>query len=350
MTGDPSSPARPEHPTPENRGGLSRRSVLAAAGAVALVAGASLVRHVLSKKQSVFIASGQTYTGDLVRTIRDGLIASGLDPGTLRGKKVLLKPNMVEPARDRPQMTTHPSVILAAHEVFRGWGATVKVGEAPGHIRDTEFALWASRIGEALEGEQIPFADLNYEEVGFVANRGKVSRMRGLFFPGSVLEADYVVSMPKLKTHHWMGITCAMKNLYGTLPGIKYGWPKNVLHHAGIPETVVDINVTLPKTLAIVDGITCMEGDGPILGSPKEMGLIVCGTCPIALDATCARIMGLEPTMVPYLATGAKLLGALDDWRIEQHGDRWEPHLSPFQILDEPHLREMQAKPELLVT
>lgn len=351
MTGEsPSRQSRPGCPK-QGSGPVSRRSVLLAGGAAAaLLVGYPLLKHRFATKKPVFIASGQSYQGDLVRTIRDGLVACGLDPATLKGKKVLLKPNMVEPARDRPQMTTHPAVILAANEVFRGWGATVKVGEAPGHIRDTEFALWASRIGDALDAQKIPFADLNYEEVGFVPNGGKVSRLPGLFFPGSVLEADYVVSMPKLKTHHWVGITCAMKNLYGTLPGIKYGWPKNVLHHAGIPETVVDINASLPKTLAIVDAITCMEGDGPILGSPKEMGLIVCGTCPIALDATCARIMGLEPKLVPYLATGTRLLGPLDDWRIEQRGDGWERHHSPFQILDEPHLREMQAKPEILVT
>jgi uncharacterized protein (DUF362 family) len=341
----PESNATP--PTPS----VSRRGLLiGAAVATTFAVGYPLARRALASRESVFIASGQKYDGDLVRTIRDGLIASGLDSASLRGKKVLLKPNMVEPARDRPQMTTHPAMIRAANEVFRSWGATVKVGEAPGHIRDTEFALWASRIGDALDADQIPFGDLNYEEVGFVANRGKVSKLPGLFFPKSVLEADYVVSMPKLKTHHWVGITCAMKNLYGTLPGIKYGWPKNVLHHAGIPQTVVDINASLPKTLAIVDGITCMEGDGPILGSPKEMGLVVCGTCPIAVDATCARIMGLLPELVPYLAAGRRLLGPLEEWRIEQHGDRWQTHHNPFQILAEPHLLEMQARSDILAT
>ena len=73
------------------------------------------------------------------------------------------------------------------------------------------------------------------------------SPLEGLYFPRSVLEADLVVSLPKLKTHHWVGMTASMKNLYGLLPGIKYGWPKNVLHHAGIPQTVVDINASAPR-------------------------------------------------------------------------------------------------------
>ncbi len=127
-----------------------------------------------------------------------------------------------------------------------------------------------------------------------------------------------------MKTHHWVGITCSMKNFYGTLPGIKYGWPKNVLHHNGIPETVVDINATLPRTLAIVDGIDCMEGDGPIMGSLKRMGLVLVGTNLPAVDATAARIMGLRPERVSYLALAADRLGPIADERITQRGERWQ--------------------------
>jgi uncharacterized protein (DUF362 family) len=108
-----------------------------------------------------------------------------------------------------------------------------------------------------------------------------------------------------------MGMTATMKNLYGVLPGLVYGWPKNVLHHAGIPETVYDINASLPKLIGIVDGIDCMEGDGPILGSRKPMGLIVVGTNLPAIDATIARIMGMVPQRVPYLALVDKRLGTI---------------------------------------
>ena len=176
---------------------------------------------------------------------------------------------MVEPNRAIPFMTTHPTMIIAASEVFRGWGAEVRVGEAPGHVRDTEMAFIESGVGAALSDADLPFADLNYEQVGWRRNRGRISPLRGIYLSQNVLEADYVVSMPKMKTHHWVGITCSMKNFYGVLPGIKYGWPKNVLHHNGIPQTVVDINATLGNTLAIIDGIDCMEGDGPILGRSK---------------------------------------------------------------------------------
>src|SRR5688572_22586607 len=298
---------------------ISRRALLAGAGLVAAgIVGTRTVRQWLKQRASVFVAKHQTYGGPLVQTIRDGLVASGIDAGTLKGKKVLLKPNMVEPSRAAPHMTTHPAIILAAAEVFRGWGASVTVGEGPGHVRDTDMALAESGVREALDSAKLPFADLNYEEVAWVENRGRASKLAGFWFPRAVAEADIVVSLPKMKTHHWVGVTAAMKNLYGVIPGIKYGWPKNVLHHNGIPETVFDINASLPRTIAIVDGIDCMEGDGPIMGTKKPMGLVVVGTSPTAVDATICRLMDVNPRLVPYLALAADRLGPLDSRLIDQ--------------------------------
>ncbi len=333
-------PSEPIDPVAINRRALLIGGGLAAAGLI----GYPLVRRLLSTPAPVFIARGQRYDGPLRRTITDGLLASGMKPHEIRGRRVLLKPNMVEPIRSAPHMTTRPEVLLAAIEVFRDWGAEVTVGEGPGHVRDTEMALWESRIGEALDAARVPFADLNYEEVRWVSNASGESPLAGFFFPKSVVQADLIVSMPKMKTHHWVGLTASMKNLYGVIPGIKYGWPKNVLHHAGIPQTVVDINASLPPRIAIVDGIECMEGDGPIMGSPKQMGLIVVGNNPTAVDATIARLMGLEPSRISYLRLAAGKLGPLDERSIVQRGEDWQPLSSPFEILDQPHLRGLRLK------
>lgn len=328
-----------EAPTPQ----LDRRAMLLGSGAAVLgLGGFSLARGMWQESTATFVAAGQRYDGSLVQTIRDGLLATGINANELRGRRVLLKPNLVEPDRSAPHVTTHPAMILAAAEVFRSWGAKVMVGEAPGHVRDTELVLINSGVGEALESAGLPFADLNYESARWVKNAGGQSPLEGFYFPKSIVDADLIVSMPKMKTHHWVGITGAMKNLYGTLPGIKYGWPKNVLHFAGIPQTVVDINCSLPKTIAIVDGITCMEGDGPIMGSPKEMGLVVIGTNPTAVDATLARMMDVDPRQISYLAIAENRLGPLCPKRIEQRGERWQPHVDPFQILDVPHLRGLR--------
>lgn len=323
---------------------IDRRTLLVGSSLIAAgVVGYPVMREMLRGRAPVFVARNQRYGGNLTQTIHDGLLSCGLQPASLRGKRVLLKPNLVEPTRLAPHMTTHPAVILAVAEVFRRWGAQVRVGEGPGHVRDTEMALVESGVQEELDRAELTFADLNYEEVTWVRNRGKASRLAGLYFPQSVSEADLVVSLPKMKTHHWVGMTGSMKNLYGVLPGIKYGWPKNVLHHAGIPESVFDINASLPHTVAIVDGIDCMEGDGPILGTRKHMGLIIVGLNATAVDATLCRLMQLRPERIRYLQLAADRLGPIDERRIIQRGEAWQSLASPFEILDEPHLRGLRS-------
>jgi uncharacterized protein (DUF362 family) len=323
--------------------GMSRRAMLIGAGAAVVGLGAfPYVRRAASDKQPVFLAANQRYDGSLIRTIEDGLRAVGLTPADVKDRNVLLKPNLVEPTRAAPHMTTNPLVVLAASEVVRRWGERVKVGEGPGHIKDTEVALVEGRFEEPLRDARLDFVDLNHDEVGPVANRGMVSALKELYFPRAVLEADFVVSMPKLKTHHWVGMTASMKNLYGVMPGIKYGWPKNVLHHAGIPQTVVDINATLPRKLAIVDAIDCMEGDGPIMGSKKSVGLIAVAQNLPALDATLARLMDFVPQRVGYLALAEGRLGPLDERLIIQRGEDWRGLVNPFQITDCQAMQELR--------
>ncbi len=151
--------------------------------------------------------------------------------------------------------------------------------------------------------------------------------------PQAVLEADVVVSMPKLKTHHWAGITCSMKNLFGVVPGAVYGWPKNLLHFRGIDESILDLVATVRPHLAIVDGVVGMEGDGPIMGDAKPAGVVLMGRDVVAVDASAARVMGLRPEGVRYLAEAARFLGNLDVARIPMRGEPLERFVTPFDVL-----------------
>lgn len=324
-----------------NGEGISRRTLLTG-GCAAAAAVVGVAKYSKSRRESVFLARNQRYDQDLTRTIRDGLLSCGISGSKFRGRRVLLKPNMVEPRRTVPHMTTHPAVVVAAVEVFRDWGATVIVGEASGHVRDTDMALLESGIQAALDETKTPFADLNYEDAVWTPNRGGVSPLDGFYFPESIASADFVVSMPKLKAHHWVGMTAGMKNLYGTLPGIKYGWPKNVLHHAGIPETVYDINASLPSKITIVDGIMCMEGDGPIMGTAKHMGIIAVGKNLTSVDATLARVIGLDARRIPYLKIAADRMGPICPQKIVQQGEDWKGLVSPFEFIDYPHIQTMR--------
>jgi uncharacterized protein (DUF362 family) len=159
----------------------------------------------------------------------------------------------------------------------------------------------------------------------------------------TVLGADVLISLPKLKMHHWAGVTLSLKNLFGTLPGTCYGWPKNELHWRGIPNSIIDIALTQTPHLAIVDGIVGMEGDGPLNGQARHMGALIMGIDLVAVDATCCRLIGLPPERVPTLMMGAfKKLGRINEAEIPQLG---EPIAKLAQVFELPPKIEKMLMP-----
>jgi uncharacterized protein (DUF362 family) len=251
----------------------------------------------------------------------------------VRGKKVVLKPNFVEPDPDGV-VNTHPAVVGAVRETFLRLGAeSVLVAEGPAHERDTEAIVETIHLRDFLGPVPESFVDLNLDDVHLVNLKTHASKLKQLYLPRTILEADFIVSLPKLKTHHWAGVTLSLKNMFGVVPGCCYGWPKNILHWAGITPSVLDINSTVPPDFAIVDGIIGMEGNGPTQGSPKPSGVLILGDDPVAVDATCARVMGLIPEHIDYLAKAGALLGHLEADKIRQLGESIESVRTPFAVL-----------------
>ena len=210
---------------------------------------------------SAFVGKASSYDLDLSLMIESGLRELGVTPSMVNGKRILLKPNLVETHVASAHINTHPLVVRGAAEAFLRLGAArVMVGEGPGHRRDAYQILEESGLADVLYEDRIPFANLNELGGYSLPNVGQQTDLKSLTFPSLFQEIDWIVSMPKLKTHHWAGVTLSMKNLFGVLPGMYYGWPKNVLHYAGIPESILDITATLRPHFAIVDGIVGMEG------------------------------------------------------------------------------------------
>ena len=279
----------------------------------------------------VAIRRAERYDGNLSALMLETLREFNL---SVKGKTVFLKPNFVglDPLG---AINTHPSVVAAAREAFLRLGAqTVLVGDGPALERDTEAIIESVHLRDYLERPRETFVDLNLDEVERVPLRTRASRLKELYLPRTILRADFVVSLPKLKTHHWAGVTLSLKNMFGIVPGCCYGWPKNLLHWAGIEQSVLDINSTVRPDFAIVDGIVGMEGNGPIQGQPKACGVLVFGDDPVAVDATCARIMGFAPERIGYLRRAALLLGHLSEEKISQVGESIDAVTQPFDVLD----------------
>jgi uncharacterized protein (DUF362 family) len=292
----------------------------------------SLIPSFQRPPSRVMIRRAASYQQELGALIYESLVEFALP---VKDRVVLLKPNLVglDPLG---VMNTHPAVIAATRESFLRLGASqVLIGDGPAMDRDTDAILESVRLREFVGPLARIFVDLNIDDVERVPLATKASRLKELYIPNTVLGADLVVSMPKLKTHHWAGVTLSLKNMFGTVPGSCYGWPKNVLHWAGIDNAILDINAAVKPDFAIVDGIVGMEGNGPIQGTPKACGALIFGDDPVAVDATCCRVMGLMPERIKYLAAAGTMLGHINVDKIQQVGEAIAALRSKFAVVKE---------------
>ena len=307
---------------------ITRRRWMGGAGAALVLQGCT---HPPEKWQPVSIHRASAYSEELYDLVRRIITDHKLN---VRGRRVVLKPNLVE-FDERTVINTNPKLVHAAFEAFHAAGAAeVRVAEGPGHRRLTLDLADAAGYFSAIPRFESVFTDLNLDEITRVPLMRPESKLESIYLPNTVLGCDLLVSMPKMKTHHWAGATLGMKNLFGLVPGGVYGWPKNVLHWAGINESIADLHHLFPKTFTLVDGIIGMEGNGPIQGTPRAAGVIVAGASPVAVDATCCRIMGLDPARVGYLGLAAGEENMGEDL-ISQTGEKIGNVATRFSVLPE---------------
>src|SRR5262249_17779841 len=180
------------------------------------------------------------------------------------------------------------------------------------------------------------FTDLNRDDVS--AYRG-FADLPEIYLPNTARRADLIVSLAKMKTHHWAGATLSMKNFFGLVPGSVYGWPKNQLHQVGIDRSIAELQRVFPSSFAIVDGIVGMEGNGPIQGVPKQSGVLVMGSDLVAVDSTCCRIMGIAPERLEYIRLPAER-GHMRTEQIDQRAESIASVQNSFALIEAlQHLR-----------
>ena len=333
---------KPETLKPETRFRLSRRAFLRLALLTGIAAGAGIVykstesvgfdrwfrwmargnaTRFFAPNARVALVACESYDRDILAALREAWRNANVP--NLNGARVLLKPNLVDFVEGYPTFT-HPRVAQAMIRLACEMGAQeIVVGEGTTFRRDPQAILDATGYTEMLARENVPFVDLNYDDLVSIPLKGGYTSLKTLFVAKTIRDADVLVSMPKLKTHHWTLISASIKNLFGIVPGIKYGWPKNTLHIQGIPAFLAELADSLPtRACAVVDGIVGLEGDGPIFGNAVPSGALIVGTDLLAVDATCARLMGLEPKQIDYLDFAAWAgIGMIDESKIEIVGE-----------------------------
>lgn len=219
------------------------------------------------------------------------------------GDRVLLKPNILAASPPESAATTHPSIVVSMCELVIQAGGKPIVGDGAGISRPgaTAKALKISGIEEAAirAGAQV----VNFETAGFtLVDVPEPLQFKKLYVANPVLEADVVISLPKLKTHELTYYTGAVKNFFGVLP-LKC---RKEIHLLGkrdlFGEAVADVYSAVKPSFAVMDGIIGMEGNGPSHGNPINSGVILASQDCISLDIAAAEMIGFDPLKIPTTA------------------------------------------------
>ena len=221
------------------------------------------------------------------------------------GQKVLLKPNMLAGRKPERAVTTHPEIVRAVIRQVRAAGGAVTVGDSPGVGSPRQVAGRCGLLA-VIEEEGARFAPFDQS----VRVRVGTGTFHQLELARDVLDADVIINLPKLKTHQMMGLTCGVKNLFGAVVGMR----KARLHlQAGSDKSffalmLLELAERVAPALTIVDAVTAMEGNGPGSGDPVQVGALLAGASPLAVDTTAAALLGLGPaanwTQKVAIATG----------------------------------------------
>lgn len=237
--------------------------------------------------------------------------------------KVVVKPNLI---------TDNPDYIA------RGANTSIAVLESLlGMLADAQciVTIGESEVGTSVQGRRLAqtvrYMDLNNlckrygaTFANFTEDRKVCVPVNGLHFKNFDLsfrqaEAELVITIPKVKTHKYTGMTCSLKNMYGMIPEAR-----RVIYHRWLSKAIVDINTVFQgRLITLVDGITAMEGNGPVYGEPVEMNMLLASQDLVAADTICAQLIGLDPKSIEHLQVAERRgLGSSRD--IEVLGDEIE--------------------------
>jgi uncharacterized protein (DUF362 family) len=250
------------------------------------------------------------------------------------GNLVLINPSWVAPPVEREAgCITIPEIPRAIADIVKTLGARSVIAESSAVGVDTEKVIQSSGYAELRE---MGYEVINLKKTPWVnlpAENGKVFKELPCW--ELVKQADVIISVPKLKTHDQTEMTCAIKNL----KGLQTDDGKRKDHQEGLFEAVVDLMFAVKPRLAVVDAIICQEGLGPIFGKPVEMNLILAGKDLVAVDSTCARLIGYDPgeTLLTVNAA-ARGLGIMDPDQIEIRGE-------PLEGVQRRFLRAIEDEP-----
>ena len=240
----------------------------------------------------VSLKAAASYDRAVVERALEELLAplGGMEAFVRPGQRVLIKPNLLSAKAPEKAVTTHPEVVRAVIRLAQRAGGIVSVGDSPGVGGPRQVA---ARCGILAVVEETGAHFAPFHESTRIKARGRT--FQELEIARDILDAEVIINLPKLKTHQMMGFTCAVKNLFGAVVGMR----KPRLHlQAGTDKAffalmLLELADEIRPALSIVDAIVGMEGDGPGSGDPVSIGALIAGAEPVAVDTVAAELVGL---------------------------------------------------------
>ena len=270
------------------------------------------------------------------QAVRRGIdLLGGIGTFSRNGETLLLKPNLLAGDLPEKSVTTHPAVFRAVAEIFKNHGCNLLYGDSPA-LGSALRAARKSGLKSVADDLNIPLADF---KTGRKVNSPRFLVARQPKLAKAVLEADGIINICKMKTHALTGITGAIKNCFGCVPGfLKEEYHLKMKDINLFCSLLVDIVSHVKPRLHIMDGVAAMEGNGPRSGNTKMMNVLLFSTDPVALDSVFCQLINFNPHNVPYLKIGQDSgLGTCTPENISIEGDELKTFISPdFKINRRP--------------
>ena len=248
------------------------------------------------------------------------------------GTRVVIKPNLVSFLPPDRAATTHPVVLNALIRILNEKGAKITVGDSPGGLFNS---VYVNRVYKATGMNNIEGAVLNRNFSQSVHHSDSALRAREFAYTSYLDDADVIINLCKLKTHGMMGMSNAVKNMFGIIPGtVKPEFHFKFPDHNDFADMLIDLNESFRPALCICDAVTGMEGNGPTSGTPRDIGLIAASENPYKLDLVCAKIIGLEKDNVPTLKRAFERgLAPSDAGQVVTEGDINDFIIGDFELI-----------------
>lgn len=298
------------------------------------------MEHKINFTDKVYLENLESYEYEKVKEVvfplfDKVLCDNGFDKNFFNGKNVAVKPNLLHKSGVEKCVTTHPSYTRAACEYFTSLGASVVVCDSPGGLYNKTLVEGVAKETGNMEAAQLGGGKLN-DDYGFELRSNHEYSKYSFNIINPLVRADVIVNLARLKTHALCEMTAAVKNMFGSIPGLQ-----KAEQHARFPakdsfaSMICDVCLINSPQINLVDMVVCMEGNGPSGGTLKKVGAVAVSANPFSLDLLCSHIMGYKTDEVGTVRTSILRNLCPDSVeKINVIGDDYKKYVSSFKRPD----------------